>query len=81
MNLVKLTELRTENEKFVMKACLINPEKIVSIQSGKLERKGAHIIGQEREKELRMIVLAGAPAIFVDETVEELEALFAKSNA
>lgn len=74
MKLIKLNELRTEDDKFLMKSCLVNPEKIVSVQSGKLSKKGPHIIGSEREKELRMITLAGAPAIFVDETVEEIHA-------
>lgn len=70
--LIKLTELRTENEKFVMKTCIVNVDKIVSVQSGMLSKKGPHIIGAERERELRMIVLAGAPAIFVDESVDEI---------
>jgi hypothetical protein len=76
--LIKLNELRTEDDKFVMKSCLVNVDKIVSVQSGKLAKKGPHIIGAERERELRMIVLAGAPAIFVDESVEEVYARITK---
>lgn len=74
LKLIKLNELRTENDAFVMKSCLVNADKIVSVLSGKLAKKGPHIIGSERERELRMITLAGAPAIFVDETVEEIHA-------
>jgi hypothetical protein len=65
--LIKFTELRIEDDKYVMKACLVNPDHIVSIQS-------PHIIGSERERELRMISLRNSPPIFVDETVEEIHA-------
>lgn len=76
--MLKLNELRIENDDYVMKTCLINPRYIVSIQSGQLTKKGPHLIGQERERELRMVSLVGGGAIFTDETVEEIEALLKK---
>lgn len=73
--LIKINERRIDGDNYVLKSCLVNVDKIVSVQSGKLGKTGPHIIGQERDRELRMIALAGAPAIFVDETVEEILAL------
>lgn len=78
--LLKLNELRIENGEYVMKSCIVNVDKIVSVQSGILSKKGPHVIGQERERELRMIALAGAPAIFVDEDVDELLATIKKAT-
>jgi hypothetical protein len=73
--LVKINEIRIDDGKYVMKSCLINPEHIITVQSGKLSKTGPHIIGQERERELRMIVMRERQSIFVDESVEELAAL------
>ncbi len=72
--IIKFNELRTENDQYVMKSCLVNTDKIVTILSGKLTKSGPHIIGAERDRELRMIILDGGTQIFVDETVEEIEA-------
>lgn len=76
-NLVKLNERRIDGDNYVLKSCLVNPDHIISVQSGKLAKKGTHIIGSERERELRMIMLTNNQAIFVDETVEEVAALLA----
>jgi hypothetical protein len=71
--LLKVNELRIENDQYVHKTCLINPTKIITITSGVLTKKGPHLIGAERERELRMIVMEGDNRVFVDETVEEIE--------
>jgi len=71
--MIKLKELRIENDKYVEKLCLINPAKIVSVQSGLLAKKGPHLIGLEREREARMIVLEGGSAIFVEASIEEID--------
>ncbi len=72
--MIKLTEVRINGDDYVMKSCLINPSHIVSIQSGELSKKGPHLIGEERERELRMITMLGGMHIFTDETVDEIEA-------
>lgn len=70
--LLKINELRLENDQYVLKSCLINPKKIVTILSGELTKTGPHIIGAEHRRELRMIVMEENHRIFVDETVEEI---------
>lgn len=82
-NLIKLNELRVENDEFVMKSCIINTDKIISVHEGKLTRSGPHLIGTERERILRMIRLESGPTpigIFVDETVEEVFAMIEKAR-
>jgi hypothetical protein len=76
-NLIKLMERRVDADNYVLKSCLVNPEHIICVQSGKLAKTGPHIIGSERDRELRMIVLRERNSIFVDETVEEIGALLA----
>lgn len=76
--MIKLNELRIENDDYVMKTCLINPSHILYIQSGQLTKPGPHVIGAERTRELRMIAMLGGTHIFTDETVEEIEALINK---
>ena len=70
--LLKINEIRIENDQYVLKSCLLNPTKIITIQSGLLTKQGPHVIGSERERELRMITLEGNNRIFVDETVEQI---------
>ncbi len=72
--ILKFNELRTENDQYVMKSCLVNTDKIILILSGKLTKPGPQLIGVERERELRMMILEGGTQIFVDESVEEIEA-------
>lgn len=72
--MIKLHELRLENETFTLKEALINPAHIVSVRSGSMEKSGAHILGSERERELRLIGLISGPPLYVDESVEEIYA-------
>lgn len=70
--LLKINELRLENNEYVPKACLINPSKIISIISGMLTKKGPALLGAEHEREARMITLEGNNHIFVEETADEI---------
>lgn len=80
--MIKLTEIRDDNDKFVMRDCIINPRHIASVVSGKLSKAGPHIIGSERERELRMVTIANTNNghLFVDETIDEIFARIAASE-
>lgn len=73
--LVKINELRIDNDQFIKKLCLISPTKIIAVQAGRMVKQGPRLIGEELERELRMIVMEGNVRIFVEETVEELSEL------
>lgn len=76
--MIKLNELRIEDDDYVLKSCLINPNKIVSVQSGLLAKKGPHVIGDERQRETRMITMQGGNPIFVEESVEQIAQMIGK---
>jgi hypothetical protein len=71
-SMIKLNEIRIDNDEYVMKSCLVNPSHIVTVQTGQLEKKGPRLIGTERQRELRMIIMLGGIHIFTDETVDEI---------
>lgn len=70
--LIKITELRLENDEYNARICLVNASKIVAVRSGELAKTGPHILGDERKRVLQMIVLEGGNRIFTEEKIDDI---------
>lgn len=70
--LIKITELRLENDEYNARVCLVNASKIVSVQSGELSKTGPHLLGDERKRVLQLILMEGGNRIFTEEKIDDI---------
>lgn len=73
--LLRLTEVTKDGDGTKTQPMLVQSDFIGTVTTGKLEKAGVHIIGQTQERELTFITLKNNAGIFVEESLDQIEAL------
>ena len=75
MKLIKLTEITKKGDGTKTQPMLINPDIIATVTTGELKNDGPHIIGQTEVESVTFIQFKNNSGTFVQEAIEEIEAL------